>query len=136
MICLDTGAVIVAINRRVPNVRPRLEAALVARAAVAIPVVVLHELSYGIRRSARGQAGAQALAASLALGITVWSFEPEDAEEAGEIRRAHERAGTPIGAYGILIAAQARRRSALLVTANTGEFARLPGLKMENWALD
>ncbi len=136
MICLDTSAVIAAINQRVPNVRQRLEAALVARAAIAIPVIVLYDLSYGIRKSRRGQAKAQALAAFLALGLTVWYFEPEDAEEAGEIRLALERAGTPVGPYDILIAAQARRRSALLVTANTGEFARVPGLRTENWALD
>jgi hypothetical protein len=35
--------------------------------------------------------------------------------------------GTPIGPYDLLIAGQARRRSAVLVTANTGEFARVPG---------
>jgi hypothetical protein len=56
------------------------------------------------------------------------------AEEAGEIRAAIERAGTPIGPYDVLIAAQARRRSALLVTANTGELARVPGLNAEDWA--
>lgn len=136
MICLDTNAVIAAINQRVPNVRQRLEAALVARTTIAIPVIVLYELSYGIRKSMRGQANAQALAAFLALGLTVWYFEPEDAEEAGGIRLALERAGTPIGPYDILIAAQARRRSALLVTANTGEFERVPGLRTENWEID
>ena len=57
-------------------------------------------------------------------------FEPEDAEEAGDIRAALERAGTPIGPYDVLIAAQARRLDALLVTANTREFARVPGLKL------
>jgi len=136
MICLDTNAVIAAINQRVPNVRQRLEAALVARAAIAIPVIVLHELSYGIRKSVRGQVNAQALAAFLALGVTVRCLEPEDAGEAGEIRLTLERAGTPIGPYDILIAAQARRRSALLVTANSGEFTLVPGLGTENWALD
>jgi hypothetical protein len=59
--------------------------------------------------------------------VSPWPSELEDAEEAGEIRAELERAGTPIGPYDILIAAQARRRSALLVTANTGEFTRVPG---------
>jgi tRNA(fMet)-specific endonuclease VapC len=44
-----------------------------------------------------------------------------------------ERAGTPIGPYDILIAAQARRRGAVLVTANRREFARVPGLRIESW---
>ena len=61
------------------------------------------------------------------------TFDAEDAHEAGDIRALLERAGTPIGPYDILIAAQARRRGATLVTANTREFARVPGLKTEDW---
>ncbi len=67
--------------------------------------------------------------------MTPWPFEPEDAEEAGDIRAELERAGTPIGPYDVLIAAQARRRNALLVTANMGEFTRVPGLRIEDWAI-
>jgi tRNA(fMet)-specific endonuclease VapC len=70
----------------------------------------------------------------LTLDVTAWSFEPEDAEEAGDIRAALEHAGTPIGAYDVLIAAQARRRNATLVTANKREFSRVPGLRTEDWA--
>jgi len=58
----------------------------------------------------------------------------DGAEEAGDIRFTLERAGTPIGPFDILIAAQARRRGALLVTANGREFGRVPGLKLEDWA--
>ena len=36
--------------------------------------------------------------------------------------------------YDVLIAGQARRRGAMLVTANEREFARVPGLRMEDWA--
>jgi len=71
----------------------------------------------------------------LALDATPWPFEPDDAEEAGDIRADIERAGAPIGPYDVLIAAQARRRGALLVTANTREFTRVPGLRTEDWAV-
>ncbi len=50
------------------------------------------------------------------------------------MRAALERAGAPIGPYDVLIAGQARRRGAVLVTASTGEFARVPGLRTEDWA--
>lgn len=136
MISMDTNAVIAAINGRIPTVRKKLEAALVDRTAIGISAIVLYELAYGIRKSARPHANATALATFISLGIAVWPFEPEDAEEGGDIRFALERAGTPIGPHDILIAAQTRRRGALLVTANTGEFARVPGLRMENWTLD
>ena len=62
MICLDTNAVIAAINQRRPGVRRRVEAALAEHATVGIPAVVLFELWYGIRKSARPQANAEILA--------------------------------------------------------------------------
>jgi predicted nucleic acid-binding protein len=65
--------------------------------------------------------------------VAVLPFEPEDAEEAGELRAELRRAGTPIGPYDLLVAAQARRRGAVLVTANAEEFARVPGLKTQDW---
>ncbi|MFZ4768532.1 MAG: type II toxin-antitoxin system VapC family toxin, partial [Roseimicrobium sp.] len=40
---------------------------------------------------------------------------------------------TPIGPYDVLIAGQARARGLVLITRNTGEFARVPGLLMEDW---
>ncbi len=134
MICLDTNAVISAVNQRKPSVRRRLEQALVDRITVGIPAVVLYEMWYGVRKSGRPQANAAVLANFLALDVTLWPFESEDAKEAGDIRAALERAGTPIGPYDILIAAQARRRNAVLITANEHEFARVPGLKTEDWA--
>ena len=44
-----------------------------------------------------------------------------------------ERAGTPIGPYDTLTAAQARRRGAVPVTGSTREFARVPGLTLDHW---
>src|SRR5947207_562106 len=115
MICLDTNAVIAVINRRPRSVRSRLERALVDAVVVGIPAISLFEMWYGVKKSARPQENAAALATFLILDVTTWPFEPEDAEEAGDIRAALDRAGTPIGAYDVLIAAQARRRGALLV---------------------
>jgi tRNA(fMet)-specific endonuclease VapC len=134
MICLDTNIVIAAINQRRPAVRRRLEVALIDGIEIGIPAIVLYELWYGIKKSARPDAHAALLAAFLTLDLTPWPFGPGDAEEAGDIRAILERAGTPIGPHDLLIAGQARRRSAVLVTANTGEFARVPGLMTEDWA--
>jgi tRNA(fMet)-specific endonuclease VapC len=71
--------------------------------------------------------------AFLSLGVEVWDFEMADAEHAGEIRAVLERNGTPIGLYDCLIAAQARRRGAVLVTLNKREFSRVPGLVITDW---
>jgi len=45
-----------------------------------------------------------------------------------------EAAGTPIGAFDVLLAGQARRRGATLVTVNVREFGRVKGLMWEDWA--
>jgi len=134
MICLDTNTIIAAISRRVPQVRTRLLQSLEDGKAVGIPAIVLFEMWYGIKNSTRPHENASNLARFLALDVTQWPFETEDAQEAGDVRVALANAGTPIGPYDVLIAAQARRRGATLVTANVREFARVPGLKTENWA--
>jgi tRNA(fMet)-specific endonuclease VapC len=134
MIGLDTNVVIIAINRRIPRLRERLLQAFADGVNIGIPAIVLFEIWYGIRKSARPQQNAANFAAFLGLDMTPWPFEADDAAEAGDIRAALERAGTPIGPYDILIAAQARRRNATLVTANAREFGRVPGLRVEDWA--
>ena len=135
MICLDTNIIIAAINQRAAAVRQRLMTTLHEGTIVGVPTVVLYELWYGIKKSARTQANADALDNFLALDVTPWPFEPEDAEEAGDVRAALERLGTPIGPYDMLIAAQARRRGAILVSANKNEFARVPGLQTQDWTV-
>ena len=62
-------------------------------------------------------------------------FDEEDARAAGTIRAQIEAAGRPIGAYDLLIAGQAVRHKATLVTANAKEFARVKGLVWEDWAI-
>jgi tRNA(fMet)-specific endonuclease VapC len=135
MICLDTNAVIAVLNDRASPVRARIDAAIGLGRTLAMSPIVLFELRYGAAKSARPDRNAQRIADFLAGPIAVLPFEPADAEEAANIRAALERAGTPIGPYDVLVAAQARRRDALLVTANEREYARVPGLRIEDWAM-
>jgi tRNA(fMet)-specific endonuclease VapC len=60
-------------------------------------------------------------------------FEAEDAARAGEVRALLERQDTPIGPYDTLIAGQALARGLVLVTHNVAEFARVPGLRVDDW---
>ena len=60
-------------------------------------------------------------------------FDDEAAEHYGLLRAILERAGTSIGANDLLIAAIALRRDLVLVTRNHREFARVPGLRTEEW---
>ena len=51
----------------------------------------------------------------------------------GDLRADLERKGTPIGSLDTLIAAHALSQQAPLVTNNINEFARVPGLQLDNW---
>jgi tRNA(fMet)-specific endonuclease VapC len=135
MICLDTNAVIAVLNNPVSPVRARIDAAIGLERALAMSSIVLFELWYGAAKSTRPERNARRIADFLAGPIEVLPFEFGDAEGAGDIRAALDDAGTPIGPYDVLIAAQARRRDALLVTAKGREFARVPRLKFEDWAM-
>ena len=68
-----------------------------------------------------------------ALQFPVLKFDQENARHAGEVRAHLASKGTPIGPYDVLIAGQARARKLTLVTHNTTEFQRVPGLKVEDW---
>jgi tRNA(fMet)-specific endonuclease VapC len=135
MICLDTNAVVTMLRDRRSAIRGRFDAALQRGGTFAIPSIVLFELYYGAAKSTQRDSNLQRIAEFLLAPIEVLPFGWEDAQEAGEIRATLAMAGTPIGPYDVLIAAQTRRRDAVLVTANAREFARVPGLKHENWAV-
>ena len=98
---------------------------------VALPAVVVYEIRYGLKRAER-PALLRAFEHMLRVA-TVLDFDAEASEHAADIRQVLERAGTPIGPHDLLIAATARRHACTLVTRNTGEFARVPGLLLEDW---
>lgn len=133
MILLDTNVAIAVLRDRPPEVRDRLRVALEAGEEVAISSVVLFELRHGAARSASPARNHARVDAFLAGRIGVVPFTQGDADEAGALRAELERAGTPIGAYDVLIAGQARRRGATLVTHNTREFERVAELALEDW---
>lgn len=134
MICLDTNIVIGAINGRTPAIRARLAEQMALGADIVVPVIAFYEMRYGCAKSDRRDQSERLLEVFLASGIRVLAFEPEDARHAGDIRAFLEIRGTPIGPYDVLIAAQARRHGAVLVTVNSREFERVPGLIVTNWA--
>jgi tRNA(fMet)-specific endonuclease VapC len=131
---LDTNACIALINGNPASVRPRLARVLKGRGSVAVPAVVAFELWYGAAKSTRRQANRQRLETFFAGPLHLVAFDDEDARVAGEIRATLEAAGTPIGAYDLLIAGQALRHDATLVTADTAEFSRVPELRWQDWA--
>lgn len=132
---LDTNAVIALINDQPNIVRKRLRRAIARNNAIAISSVVLYELWYGIARSKRRRENAEKLRVFLSGAINIVPFEADDATTAGDLRATLESTGTPIGPYDLLIAAQALRMGATLVTANVSEFRRVRGLAWQDWTV-
>jgi tRNA(fMet)-specific endonuclease VapC len=115
------------------RVRERLRHAKAEGATLAVSSIVLFELWYRVARSQLRESNAERLRLFLAGEVSVIEFGENDAPIAGDLGGALEAAGTPIGAYNLLIAAQALRTGATLVTANVGEFARVRGLAWQDW---
>jgi tRNA(fMet)-specific endonuclease VapC len=130
---LDTNAVIALVNDRPQTVRQRLRQVPPEAFPVATSTVVLFELWYGVARSSRRAQNTERLRGFLAGNVSIVPFEDEDALVAGELRAELATLGSPIGPYDLLIAGQALRTGATLITANVAEFRRVPGLSWEDW---
>lgn len=100
--------------------------------ALNICSIVKSELIYGAWHSQRIEANLQALE-RFWKPFTSLPFDDHCAEVAGRVRAGLRAQGTPIGANDLLIAATALAHDAVLVTHNTREFARVPGLRLEDW---
>ena len=125
---LDANAVIALLNdpsslmaQRARRHKPR---------DIGISAIVAHELYYGAFKSQRA---ARNVVLVDALQFEIVEFDHEDARHAGEVRALLALRGTPIGPYHVLIAGQAKARDVILVTHNTAEFGRVPGLRIEDW---
>ena len=134
MYLLDTNACIALINGQPAPVRSRFQRAIASEREVLVSSVVAFELCYRAAKSSRRAANEELIDKFFAGPVRSLPFEFADAKIAGETRATLEFAGKPIGAYDLLIAAQALRHQLTLVTANVREFNRIQGLRWEDWA--
>ena len=77
------------------------------------------------------------VAIDLGLDLAPWQgadFDRSAAAAHGPLRAALEAAGTPIGPLDSQIDAHALALGVTLVSNNIREFARVPGLRLANWA--
>ncbi len=94
-------------------------------------IVVAAELRYGATKSNSAKLVERIDVILSALEILPLEA-PADRQYAA-IRHHLARQGNPIGPNDLLIAAHALSNNLTVVTANIGEFSRVPGLKVENW---
>ena len=129
MYLLDTNTLIYAF-RRAGTVRKRMEA--VPDELMAVSVVSLFEFEFGFAKSV-DPATQRAQLLDVTSRLKVLDFNPEGARRAGQIKAHLQRIGAPIGPYDLLIAGIALAHDLTVVTRNTREFSRVPGLRVDNW---
>ena len=126
---LDTNTVSFHIRQSSSRLQRRLKR--IAADAVGLSVVTEMEIRYGLARNP-GLRSAPLIEAFLA-GISVLPLTSEAADHYARIRAGLETKGTPIGPMDLMIAAHALSIGATLITNDTREFRRVPGLRCEDW---
>ena len=129
MILLDTNICIYIINAKPPAVLARFQQYRLGN--IGLCSVVAAELAFGVAKSGSVR-NRQALEMFLAP-LTILPFDAAAVWVYGDLRADLERRGTPIGSLDTMIAAHALSRQAMLVTNNTREFVKVPGLQLDNW---
>ena len=127
---LDTDICIYTINEKPPAVLRAFRAH--EAAGLGISSVTAAELFFGVARTG-SQRNLKALRRFLGT-LEIAAFDTAAAEVCGAMRAWLATHGTPIGPYDTLIAAHAQAIGVTLVSNNTREFERVPGLRVENWA--
>lgn len=133
MFVLDANVFIHIANHASPEIAERFRKT--PRREIALCSIVKAELFYGAFHSKRVDSNLKLLRGLFEPLISL-PFDDQCAEVAGRIRADLRGKGTPIGANDLLIAATALVHDAVLVTHNTREFARVSGLRLEDWEAD
>lgn len=96
--------------------------------------VVIGELIFGAVRSGPAhEAANRAMIAGLRAQFPTMPFDDAAAEKYGNLRAYLNAAGHLIGPNDLMIASIALANGLTLVTHNTSEFSRAPGLTLEDW---
>jgi tRNA(fMet)-specific endonuclease VapC len=133
MVFLDTNIVSKFMRGRDAALTARLNWAKQSGERLSISVIVLQEMEYGVLKSPDPQRTRAKVDAFLVGIEEIVPFDADEGMSLATIRKQLVPIGKMIGPLDALIAAQAISRGALLVTNNTSEFSRVPGLRWEDW---
>jgi tRNA(fMet)-specific endonuclease VapC len=131
---LDTNICIFLLNQRqgFERIVQRLDG--LERRQVGLSAITVAELEFGVAASKRQGDNCKRLERFL-VDFEVLPFDRDAAKPYGTLRKILQTQGTPVGPLDFLIAAHALALKAMLVTNNTNEFLRIPGLAVQNWSM-
>ncbi len=127
---LDTNTCIALIRRKPAKTLRKIKS--LDPGAAGISTITLAELRYGVEKSAHRERNDEALNEFL-LPLEIVDFDEAAAEVHGKVRALLESKGTSIGSLDTQIGAHALSLRVTLVTHNSAEFRRIPGLALADW---
>ena len=127
---LDTNIISYYLSGRYPNLVKHFS--MVPSASICIPSVVIAEIEYGARKSMDYEKTISVYKPFITV-FTEAEFSHEAAVVYGQIRAFLAKSGNIIGGNDLLIAATVLSKHGVLVTHNTQEYLRVPGLAVEDW---
>jgi len=133
MVMLDTNVIVKAIRGKDHLIREKLISSY--SEGLCISSITYTELIYGVYHSSNPEKNLAALQELLAW-IEILPFDLPASECAGKVMAFLAAKGLPIGDRDMLIAGHALSRNEPLVTHNTSEFNRVPGLRIEDWQVE
>jgi len=130
MFFLDTNICIHYLKGDYPSIRENLLST--PPNEIKIPVIVHSKLLYGVRKSKRKKENVRKLQEFL-MPFEIIPYNSLMSQIYAEVRTVCEAKGSLVGPNDLLIAAIVLVNNGTLVTRNTKEFGRIPGLKLTGW---
>ncbi len=131
---LDTNICSFIMRERPASVLERLQEAVDGQHQIVISVITYYEMLLGTVGRDASPRHARLVDAFVTRLSAILPWEAVAAEKATRIKQDLAAMGTPIGGNDIMIAGHALAAECVLVTNNTREFARVQGLRFEDWA--
>lgn len=99
-----------------------------------VSTITARELVYGAEKSG-APARNQAVVEGFLARLEVLDYDRAAVANTGQLRAELVKSGMPVGPYDAMIAGHPRSQGLVLVTNNTRDFARVPGLRLEDWTV-
>lgn len=131
---LDTNICSFIMRERPESVLARLEQAVSNRHRIVVSAITYAEMRFGATSPRASARVADMVDAFVQRLDAILPWDAQAVDETARLRAFLAAKGTPIGNNDAAIAGHALATDCVLVTNNSREFARVPGLAMEDWA--
>ena len=130
---LDTNICSFIMRERPVSVLERLQDVAQSQHRIVISVITYYEMLLGTVGRNASPRHARLVDAFVSRLSMILPWDAASADRAARIKQDLSARGTPIGNNDIMIAGHALAAECVLVTNNMREFARVKGLRVEDW---